>query len=186
MLMLLTPSTTLAQSAADRPLTASEAQNEFERMARTGGYWATSNADYAVPGGGEPEEYRMAFAMTPDGFGMRGCMWGASEATPTPPFWHFFHAWDPSREAVLAYQASPSGSVAVGWEHRARDGGRESVQTLHAPDGAALEVRHLNRPLTADSILSRSFQRSSTSSGEWEPRRSYTWVWRTTTEPVPC
>ncbi|NNF26363.1 MAG: hypothetical protein HKN73_03960 [Gemmatimonadetes bacterium] len=168
------------------PLSVAEVREQFEQMARPGGYWATSNAEYATPESGEPDEYRMAFALTPDGHSISGCMWGSPAPENASPFWFFFHAWDPTTHSVLAYQSSPSGAVAIGREVRGADGGMESIQTLKFPGGEEQRVRHLNRQVHPDTLASRSFNGSSTSDAAWEPRRSYTWIWRASPEVNPC
>ncbi|NNF25985.1 MAG: hypothetical protein HKN73_02030 [Gemmatimonadetes bacterium] len=163
-----------------------DVREQFEQMARPGGFWATSNAEYATPESGEPNEYRMAFTLTSDGHSISGCMWGSPTPEGASPFWFFFHAWDPTTNSVLAYQSSPSGAVAIGREIRAADGGMESIQDLKFPGGENQRVRHLNRRVHPDTLASRSFDGSSTSEDEWEPRRSYTWIWRASQESNPC
>lgn len=166
------------------PFSAAEARAEFSRVARTGGYWATSNAAY-VQNGGEPDEYRMAFALAPDGYSITGCMWGDPAPENVRPFWRFFHAWDPTENAILAYQSSPSGAVAMGYQLRWQEGGTETIQGLHVPGADPLDVRHLSRAPHPDTLDSRSFQRPPYT-GEWTARRSYVWIWRPSAEPVPC
>ena len=168
------------------PLTVEEVRARFEDMARPGGYWATSNARYQTPESGEPDEYRMAFSLTPDGHSISGCMWGSPQPEGSLPFWFFFHAWDPTTSSILAYQSSPGGGVAIGREHRAPDGGLESIQILRFPGAEDQRVRHLNRAVHPDTLDSRSFNGSEGDEGEWEPRRSYTWIWRPSQEVNPC
>lgn len=165
-------------------LSLEEVRGQFEGMARAGGYWVTSNDRYATPESGEPDEYRMAFVLAPDGHSISGCMWGAPATEGAGPFWYFFHAWDPTTSSILAYQSSPGGGVAIGREVRSPDGGMESIQTLKFPGGENQRVRHLNRPLHADTLESASFDGSA--DGEWQPRRSYTWTWRPSSEVRPC
>lgn len=173
----------LAQSSA---LTVEEAREDFARMGRDGGYWVASNETYAVAGSGEPDEYRMSFTTTADGYSVTGCMWGDSNDDATVPFWRFFHAWDPTTESVLAYQSSPGGGVAVGRERRWRDGGTEAIQTIVFPGGEPSRVRHLNRVLSDGRLDSRSFDPDPARPGAWIERRAYVWEWRPSAESVPC
>lgn len=182
-LLMLTAASVAGQSLA---MTVEYARAEFERMDRSGGYWVTSNAAYATEGSGEPDEYRMSFTASPDGYSISGCMWGDPAPEGAPPFWRFFNAWDPTTESVLAYQSSPGGGVAIGQERRWAEGGTESVQTLLFPGTPPSRVRHLNRVMEDGRLDSRSFEPSPDHPETWLPRRAYVWEWRDSGEPTPC
>ena len=173
-------------AAQQASLTAEQARSDFRRMARNGGYWVASNDRYTTEESGEPDEYRMAFELTPDGYSIVGCMWGSVGFERSEPFWYLMHAWDPTTETVLAYQSSPGGAIAIGRERPAEGGGMESIQTLRWTDGSTERVRHLNRPIDGNTLESRSFGSPDAGEGSWEPRRSYTWVWRPSEEVSPC
>lgn len=172
--------------AQSMPMTVEYARADFERMDRTGGYWVTSNAAYATADSGEPEEYRMSFTAAPDGYSISGCMWGDPAPAEAPPFWRFFHAWDPTTESVLVYQSSPGGGVAIGSERIWADGGTEAIQTLLFPGTPETTVRHLNRVMDDGRLDSRSFDASPDAPDGWIARRAYVWEWRDSSEPTPC
>ena len=171
------------------PLTEEGARESFTRIARNGGYWATSNAAYYTEASGEPTEYRMSFTAAADGYSDSGCMWGDPAPPGATPFWRFFHAWDPTTSSVLLYQSSPWGGIAIGKETGWAPGGTESIQVMHAPGAEDTSVRHLNRAVHADTLDSRSFGGPVGTDGTvstWAPQRAYTWVWRASSDVIPC
>lgn len=177
------------ERADDGRFTATEVREQFSLMSRSDGVWITSNEAYQALDPSEPDEYRMAFELAPDGYSIRGCMWGQSGASRSEPLWYLTHAWDPIEGAVIAYQSRPDGMVAIGRERPASGGGVESVQTLFVPGAPLTRVRHVNTHVGTDRIESQSFDgsvRDGEPSTEWTERRSYVWRWTESSTPAPC
>lgn len=170
----------------DGGLGADGARAQFQQVARPGGFWATSNERYATDGSGEPDEYRMAFTLGPDGNSISGCMWAGTASANATPFWYFFHGWDPTTNSILVYQSSPGGAVAIGRETQRPDGEMEAIQTLHIPGAEPEQVRHLNRTVHPDTLDSRSFGGSGDGETTSVPRRSYVWTWEPSSAKNPC
>ncbi|MDH3296727.1 MAG: hypothetical protein OEM23_03475 [Gemmatimonadota bacterium] len=168
---------------AQEPSDLDSAREVLSASARTGGWWVTSNAAYWTEDSGEPREYALMFELEPGGFSMRGCLWGVSNGEATAPYWYFFHAWDPSERAILAYQVSPTGVVAIGHERPTGPRATEAIQRLHVPGQDPAGIRHLNEWPHPDTLESRSFDQRGDG---WEPRRSYTWIWTPSTGPGAC
>lgn len=91
--------------------------------------------------------------------------------------------WDPEEEALLEYQVHPAGIIGRGWSRFDDATTLESVQRMHAPGQAPAFSRHVQQAPSPDTLRSRSF---SGEPGEWEPERSYTWVWAPSSEVTPC
>ncbi len=163
--------------------TETTAKESLSSMARSGGAWVTSNAEYWTADSGESAEFVMSYGLEADGYVLRGCMWGRSERVATPPFWTFYHAWDPVAGAILAYQIGPTGAAVVGHERPLTDGVTESIQTLAFPGTEPSRVRHVNRRAHADTLHTQSYNEVD---GEWTPRRNYTWVWSSNVTEIPC
>jgi hypothetical protein len=179
----LPPSPLGAQEEAT--FSAAEARSHLQSTARAGGYWLASNEEYWTAESGEPRAYAIAWTPIGTGFAATGCMWGVDGETVSGPYWHFFSAWDPTRDAILAYQVAPRGAVAIGHITPRTDGieGVEILQDLVYPAGASIEVRHLERT-TRDTREDESFQRDD--DGPWQAGRSYRWVWTEDAAPTPC
>lgn len=172
----------LAVAAQDVATDAERARTHIANIGRGGGFWATSNARYRTSESGEPSEYRMAFERSVDGYTMQGCMWGDVEAG-TVVFWRFFMGWDPEEEALLEYQVHPAGIIGRGWSRFGTENVLVSLQRMHAPGQPPAFSRHVQEVAAPDTLRSRSF---SGEPGEWEPERSYTWVWNESPEATPC
>jgi hypothetical protein len=167
------PRTAAAQEAdagaVTGAMTVRQARETLAARARPGGWWVASNAEYRE-GTQETDFYAMSFRTVPGGLASTGCLWGETDGEVFGPYWHFFAAWDPGEEAVLVYQSSPGGAVAIGHE---RAGGA-TVQTIHVPGQAPMRIRHTSDTSDPDLLIDRSFDEVD---GAWQPRRQYTWVW---------
>lgn len=151
-------------------MTLQEARQMLAQRARSDGWWVTSNAAYVDEGADEWQTYAMRYVSVPGGLAITGCLWGETEGEVGGPFWYFYAAWDPVARAILVYQSSPGGAVAIG--HQRRSG--ETVQTLQGPEGPPLRIRHESVFAHPDTLRNRSFQEED---GAWRERRRYTWVW---------
>lgn len=157
--------------AAAGGMTIDAARGELAARARPDGWWETSNEAYMEEGA--PESFAMRFEGVPGGLANTGCLWGVRDGEIEGPYWYFYAAWDPGESAILIYQSSPGGAVAIGHQTDAT-GDRETVQTLHRPGQEPLWIRHTSEHPDADTLIDRSFTRVD---GAWEPSRKYTWHW---------
>lgn len=139
-------------------------------------YWWTSNAEYAEDGA-EPDAFGQAWVWGVGAVSAHGCLFSETDDGPALA-WSFFQAWDPERQALFSYQSAASGMFGVGWEAPVPIGHTsEMEQTFVAPDGTRSGLRHETDYVHADTMVTRSYDRDE-SSGEWTPRRTYTWVRR--------
>jgi len=158
-------------------------REHFAFLSAGGGFWLTLNDAYRTEENREPVVYGMRYWPGFGGTTLHGCLWGA-QAGPYPGhdpviFWRFFTAWDPSRKALLVQQSGANGVIGIGYEV---PGTGVAEQTFTAPDGTRWEVRHLSSQISPDSLVTRSLQRTT---GDWEPRRTYTWI-RQRPGGAPC
>lgn len=139
-------------------------------------YWWTSNAEYAGDGA-EPRAFGQAWVWGVGAVSAHGCLFSETDDGPALA-WTFFQAWDPERQALYSYQSAASGRFGVGWEVPVPIGHTsEMEQTFVAPDGARSRLRHETDYVHADTMVTRSYDLDD-ASGEWTPRRTYTWVRR--------
>ncbi|MFW6089847.1 MAG: hypothetical protein ACODAB_08845 [Gemmatimonadota bacterium] len=139
-------------------------------------YWWTSNAEYARDGA-EPSAFGQAWVWGVGAVSAHGCLFSETEGGPALA-WTFFQAWDPERQALFSYQSAASGTFGVGWETPVPLGHTsEMVQTFVARDGTRSRLRHETDYVAADTMVTRSYDWDD-ASGEWTPRRTYTWTRR--------
>lgn len=146
------------------------------RVGEGDSYWWTSNAEHAGDGA-EPRAFGQAWVWGVGAVSAHGCLFSETDDGAALE-WSFFQAWDPERQALYSYQSTASGTFGVGWEVPVPVGHTsEMEQTFVAPDGTHSRLRHETDYVHADTMVTRSYDRDE-ASGEWTPRRTYTWVRR--------
>jgi len=139
-------------------------------------YWWTSNAEHAADGA-EPRAFGQAWVWGHGAVSAHGCLFSETDDGPALA-WSFFQAWDPERQALYSFQSAASGTFGVGWEAPVPLGHMsEMVQTFIARDGTRSRLRHETDYVAADTMVTRSYGWDD-ASGEWTPRRTYTWTRR--------
>jgi len=162
-----------AAARAAAPTTLQEARQILAARVHGDGWWVASNAVYAdAPG--ESESYSMRYRAVPGGQAITGCLWGETGGAVDGPFWYFYAAWDPVERAILVYQSSPGGAVAIGHQRPGPAGVGETEQTLERPGQPAIRVRHTSEFPHPDTLVDRSFEEGPEG---WQARRSYEWIW---------
>lgn len=146
----------------------------FDYTVGHGTYWWTSNAAYAAKGE-EPPAFGTAWVHGYGGTSVRGCLFAETDGGPVLQ-WEFFQAWDPEKEALFSWQTQASGGVGVGYSTVAGVGEAATMeQTFAWPGGSELRIRHEAEHVHQDTMITRSFHMVD---GDWQPRRTYTWVRR--------
>jgi hypothetical protein len=155
-------------------------REHFSFLSAGGRFWLTSNAGYRTEQNGEPPAYGMRYWPGFGGTTLHGCLWGAKPGQDPVIFWRFFTVWHPAQNALLVQQSGATGVVGIGYEDPATG---VAEQTFTAPDGTRWDVRHLSNRVSPDSLVTRSLQRTT---GDWEPRRTYTWIRQRPGPGAPC
>lgn len=146
-------------------------QRSIEERTRDGGVWIADNAAYAEEDGGI-EAYGMEWRPGIGGRSMIGRLFSLRDGEETATHWEFRTFWHPVEQTVMVYQFGADGTVGWGPLTPGADGGDILEQTFAAPDGTTFRVRHESRT-EGDRQVGRSLNWVD---GEWQPRRSYTWV----------
>jgi hypothetical protein len=131
--------------------------------------WIASNSEYRTAENREPVAYGQRYWLGIGRTTVQGCLWG-EYGEERPVFWKFFTAWDPSREQMLVHQEAPGGTFGIGYES-IESGIAE--QTFTQPNGAVSVTRHVSRRAAPDTLITESFDQVG---GEWQARRTYTWI----------
>lgn len=141
----------------------------MEFQVRGGGRWHADNASYRSEG--EPyTAYGMDWTWGLGRHSIVGRLYALQGDRDLGTVWDLRVFWHPGEQAARILQFGSDGTVGVGELHP-RDGGTESVQTFHAPDGSATRLRHESDE-AGDVARSRSFDEAD---GAWKPRRTYVW-----------
>ena len=143
--------------------------NDF--MARDGGRFETSNADYQSEQ--EPwEAYGMVWEKGPTGHTVRGRLFGIRDGQDTAPFWEFYVYWHPGEGAARILQVNSAGTAGLGTiDPPDENGAHRMDQTFHNPDGTTMRMGHI----TANTGDTHDTQSLRWVEGEWQPNRHYLW-----------
>lgn len=154
-------------------------------LSRDGSWWHAGNAEYLEADGDDaPDAYATRFWVEPGGISAGGCLWSIRDGHPVGVHWRFYTGWDEARGLPFFYQVHTSGTI-TGMGYLTERDGQTTVmeQQFKSTDGDAIErVRHRSDWPDADTQVTHS---TVWSTGEWRPRRTYTWT-RRTSGPVPC
>lgn len=173
---------TLALVAAmptERPVMSqtAEVRAHYEYWTRDGGVWLTSNAAYRTIVNQEASHYGTTYRRSLGGVSMTGCLWGEDNGERVGTYWDFFSGWDPVARKVIVYQTNGAGVTAMGYEELGLEGEPDvAEQRFFATDSTGPElyrIKHLTTKVSADTLKTQSFDWVD---GEWQERRTYTWV----------
>jgi len=149
-----------------------EHMRQIERMTADGGVMMADNARYAAEDGGQTH-YGQHFEKLPGGMSAKGCLWGEKDGEVVGVYWYFFAGWDPGAQRGFFYQSGARGFAGMG--HGGADGpDGHWLEQRFSGKGMPARLRHEDRWFGTDSVSMRSF--AAEEGGDWEPRRSYTWV----------
>ena len=152
----------------------------LERLTRDGSWWWTSNAAHAEADG--IDAFATRYRLEPGGIASQGCLWGMRAGSVTGVYWRFFQGWDASVARPFYFQSNDAGATGFGHETR-RDGDvHEMEQDFVMGDGAPSRMRHRTTFTGQDTMVTASFDWQD---GQWQPRRTYTWIRRPAGE-TPC
>ncbi|WP_223789542.1 polysaccharide deacetylase family protein [Marinicella meishanensis] len=142
------------------------------------GTWQTSNAQYRSDS--EPyTDYAIEWTWGLGENSLDGRLYGLIDGKPSDDFWTYKLFWDAEQRQARLLQFGFGGRVGDGFIRPIGHGQIETIQTHSAPDFPTFTERHL-RVLTPDGLLTTSFRQSE--AGEWQGRRSYTWIKQPTAE----
>lgn len=159
-------------AGADEPATNHDAPEwfveEIEFLARDGGRWITSNAEYQ-----NEQEPISAFGtewIAGRSASLRGRLFAIEEGQEGATFWEFFQYWDPDRQRVVTTQFGSGNVIGVGTSWQEKDV-TKAQQAFYGTNGT-FHVGHESSMPSPDEHLTESFD---IVDGEWRKRRIYLW-----------
>lgn len=147
---------------------------DIEDKTRDGGVWIADNSAYREEDGGI-DAFGIEWRAGIGGKSMVGRLFSLRDGQELATHWEFRMFWHPVDREAMAYQFGVDGTVGWGVATPGPDESSSIIeQTFASPDGTVTRVRHETRT-EGDRDIGHSFNWVD---GEWQPRRTYTWVLR--------